>query len=135
MGKVRSTNTESARVASRDRRIYEIVAAIPRGSVATYGQVAERAGLPRGARQVGRSLAACPTRLAWHRVVNAAGRISLPPRSAAYAEQVRRLQAEGVEVRSGRVALRRFGWQADDLDALLWGPGARRRPPRPAGTR
>jgi methylated-DNA-protein-cysteine methyltransferase related protein len=120
-------------VVERMRRIFAVVAAIPRGSVASYGQVADRAGFPRGARLVGRALAACPRELPWHRVVNAAGRIALPAGSAAFREQVRRLRAEGVEVRDGRVA-RDLRHDATGLDALLWGPppavpGARRRTP------
>ncbi len=122
MGVARRTIAQIDSVAGRYRRIYATVAAIPRGSVASYGQVAAQAGLGRGARLVGRALAQCPTRLPWHRVVNAAGRISLPRGGAAHAEQVRRLTAEGVEVRAGRVALARFGWHPDGLDALLWGP-------------
>jgi methylated-DNA-protein-cysteine methyltransferase-like protein len=104
------------------RRIYAAVAAIPRGRVASYGQVAASAGLPRGARLVGRALSQCPGRLPWHRVIGASGRISFPAGSASFAEQVRRLVAEGVTVHAGRVAARHFAGRRDDLDALLWGP-------------
>ncbi|QOJ33066.1 MAG: MGMT family protein [Gammaproteobacteria bacterium] len=110
-------------MAARYRRIHAVVAAIPAGAVASYGQVALRAGLPRGARQVGRALAQCPAQLPWHRVVNAAGRIALPPASAGFREQVRRLRAEGIEVRDGRVP-RRLLDGGIQLDALLWGPAA-----------
>lgn len=110
--------------AARYQRIYAVVAAIPRGCVATYGQVAGEAGMPRRARLVGRALAACPPQLPWHRVVNAAGRVALPPGSDAHAEQLRRLSAEGVELRDGRVLLRRCRWQPASLDELLWGPDA-----------
>jgi methylated-DNA-protein-cysteine methyltransferase-like protein len=108
----------------RYERIYMVVASIPRGTVASYGAVAERAGLPRAARLVGRALAECPEGIPWHRVVNAAGRISLPAGSRARADQLRRLGAEGVAVRDGRVAPRFFQGPADRLDALLWGPDA-----------
>lgn len=111
--------------AERYERIYRVVAAIPRGAVASYGEVAARAGLPHGARLVGRALSECPGRLPWHRVLSAAGRISLPRGSPSYAKQVRRLEAEGVEVRNGKVASRYFRRDPDELDALLWGPGAR----------
>jgi methylated-DNA-protein-cysteine methyltransferase-like protein len=104
----------------RYRRIYAAVAAVPRGQVASYGEIAARAGLPRGARLVGRALADCADDLPWHRVVNANGRISLPPGSRAHAEQLRRLRAEGVELRAGRVVGSAFGRAS--LDALLWGP-------------
>lgn len=108
----------------RYERIYAAVAAIPRGCVASYGEIAERAGLPRGARLVGRALAHCAPALPWHRVLNAAGRISLPSGSAAYREQLRRLRGEGVAVVGGKVAARYFRSQASELDELLWGPAA-----------
>ncbi len=58
--------------------IYATVRQIPRGHVATYGQIAELAGLPRQARQVGYALHALPekTTVPWHRVVNPQGKIS-----------------------------------------------------------
>jgi methylated-DNA-protein-cysteine methyltransferase-like protein len=115
-----------ARAASQERyrRILAAVAAIPRGRVASYGQVAADAGLPRGARLVGRVLACSSGRLPWHRVVGASGRISLSPGSAGFAEQVRRLEAEGVTVRAGRVAKRHFVSPHEYADALLWSPAA-----------
>ncbi len=111
--------------AERRRRIYAAVAAIPAGTVVSYGQVALRAGLPGGARQVGRALADCPAGLPWHRVITAAGRIALPAGSSAFREQVARLRAEGVEIRAGRVT-RRFRDGTGVLDELLWGPQSRR---------
>jgi methylated-DNA-protein-cysteine methyltransferase-like protein len=59
-------------------RIYAVVRRIPRGSVATYGQVAERAGYPGHARQVGYALHALPpgTTVPRHRVINARGEVS-----------------------------------------------------------
>lgn len=94
---------------------------IPAGRVATYGEVAAAAGLPRRARLVGRALRCGPPDLPWHRVVAAPGRIAFPPGSDGREEQCRRLRAEGVVCSGGRIDLRRFGWHAD-LDALLWGP-------------
>lgn len=105
----------------RYRRIWQTVAGIPPGRVASYGQVARQAGLPRGARLVGRALRLAPEGLPWHRVVNAQGRIALPPDSDGYREQRARLLAEGVTLRGPRVDLRRHGW-APDLDELLWRP-------------
>jgi len=122
MGVERKHAGANAALANRYRRIYEAVAAIPRGSISSYGEVARRAGLPRGARLVGRALAECPARVPWHRVLNAAGRISLPRGSPSYAKQVQRLEAEGVGVRDGKVASRHFCSPPDALDALLWGP-------------
>ena len=93
-----------------EERIWQVVADIPPGSVASYGQVAELAGLPGGARRVGRCLSRLPseTRLPWHRVVNAAGGISLP--GAAGQRQRERLIAEGVAFDGDRVDLRHCRW-------------------------
>jgi len=102
------------REASRWQRIYQVVRRIPRGRVATYGQIARLAGLPRRARQVGYALHALPhgSRVPWQRVINARGELS--PRAAPDAERLQRalLEAEGVcfDAR-GRVDLARFGWR------------------------
>lgn len=102
--------------------IYRVVAAIPRGRVATYGQVALLAGLPRRARLVGRALATLDegSELPWHRVVDASGRISR--RDAAPYMHLQRLllEDEGVELGSaGRIDLDRFRWDPgpDELPA------------------
>ena len=86
--------------------IWHIVCAIPRGRVSTYGAVARAAGLPGRARQAGLALRVAPRamQLPWHRVVGAGGRIVFPASSPAYREQTRRLRAEGVPVKAGRVA-------------------------------
>ncbi|MBL8858884.1 MAG: MGMT family protein [Planctomycetes bacterium] len=79
------------------QRILAAVDAIPLGRVAAYGDVARDAGLPRRARLVGRVLSRLPSgsQLAWHRVVDAGGRIRVAGASAR--EQRRRLKLEGVE--------------------------------------
>lgn len=79
---------------------------IPTGKVASYGQVAELAGMPGRARWVGRVLAELPgdTNLPWHRVVNASLRLALAAGSAAATNQRRRLHAEGVEFIGARIA-------------------------------
>ncbi len=95
-------------------RFYAVVREIPRGRVATYGQVAELAGLPGYARQVGWALHALRsgTRVPWQRVVNARGSCSPRPGSGAEFEQRRRLEREGVEFGAGgRVDLQRFCWR------------------------
>ncbi len=94
-------------------RIYQVIQSIPAGSVATYGQVADLAGLPRGARRVGRALSNLPkgSRLPWYRVLNASGRSSLPPAGAK--RQYDALRDEGVAVVGGRVSLKNFRWQLD----------------------
>lgn len=96
-------------------RIEAVVRRIPRGRVATYGQVAALAGLPGRARQVGYALQALPdgTPLPWQRVVNAGGGIS--PRAHPYAvlQQAALLEREGVVLDArGRVDLRRFRWRS-----------------------
>jgi len=93
-------------------RIYDVVSRIPRGRVATYGQVADLAGMPRQARLVGYALHALPegTALPWHRVVNARGRISLRA-GGADPLQARRLAREGVRAVDGVISLDRFRWR------------------------
>ena len=97
---------------SDEKRVWQVVALIPVGQISTYGEIADMAGLGRGARLVGRIMSRLPqgTTLPWHRVINAAGRISLPVGSAGYAEQRRRLEDEGVVFIKGRASLRRYRW-------------------------
>jgi methylated-DNA-protein-cysteine methyltransferase-like protein len=96
-------------------RIYAVVRRIPRGRVATYGQVAVLAGLPRQPRLVGYAMHALPngTDVPWHRVINAQGRVS--PRSGDGAGGLRQrvlLEAEGLRFdAAGRVSLARQGWK------------------------
>ena len=96
-------------------RIYRVVRSIPRGKVATYGQVARLAGMPGHARLVGYALHALPELdVPWQRVINARGEISA--RSFAGPEHVQRqlLEAEGVRFDArGRVALERFRWKRE----------------------
>ena len=84
--------------------IWDVVAPIPRGRVTTYGDVAQAAGLPGRARQVGYALRHSPDDLPWYRVLGAGGKIVFPPGSRHYIEQTRRLTSEGVKVERGRVA-------------------------------
>jgi methylated-DNA-protein-cysteine methyltransferase related protein len=96
-----------------EERIKERIGAIPRGKVATYGQIAALAGNPRGARQVARVLHSCSDKagLPWHRVINSRGGISLG-RGRGFEEQKRLLVGEGIRVRpGGRVGLEEFQWQ------------------------
>lgn len=87
---------------------------IPRGRVATYGQLAARLGRPRAARAVGRAMRECPPDVPWHRVVNARGGISVRARMSGMVTQRIRLEAEGVKLRGGRVALPRHRWVPAD---------------------
>lgn len=118
----------ASRSRSRQRieRIWATVCDIPEGSVASYGQVAEIAGLPRGARQVGHALRQLPagSDVPWHRVIRSSGRIAFEEGSRAYNRQSKRLIMEGVVILSGRIDMQKYRWQPD-LDELLWKPGVR----------
>ena len=102
------------------RRIYGVVRRIPRGRVASYGQVARLAGLPGQARQVGYAMYALPagTTVPWHRVVNAEGKVSRRREPGAELTQRMLLEVEGVRFGpAGKIPLKRFGWRP--------GPGPR----------
>lgn len=94
-------------------RIWQVVALIPEGKVASYGQIAALAGMPRHARLVGRTLRELPagSRLPWHRVVNARLKISQRRGSSGHALQRQRLEAEGIEFVGERIP-RAFRWEA-----------------------
>lgn len=119
------------RLSDTHARIHAVVRRIPRGTVATYGQVAELAGFGGHARLAGYALHALPegSPLPWHRVLGAGGRLTLMKLSVATATTQRlRLEREGVRFDArGRV----------DLDVWRWRPraagkkkAARRRPRR-----
>lgn len=96
---------------SRYEIIWKTVRKIPRGKVATYGQIAERAGMEGHARLIGYALHALPegSKVPWHRVINAAGRISLP--GPAGRAQRLLLESEGIAFTSAnRVNLRKYRW-------------------------
>ncbi|HJP50339.1 MAG TPA: methylated-DNA--[protein]-cysteine S-methyltransferase [Pseudomonadales bacterium] len=92
-------------------QVWQIVNAIPQGSVATYGQVARLAGAPQHSRLVGRIISQLPrsTRLPWHRVINSQGKISNPNPK----RQQDRLEQEGIVVLRGRISLKQYQWQTD----------------------
>lgn len=116
---------EAKQQQGRWARVYSVVRRIPEGKVATYGQVADLAGLGRNARQVGYALHALRSDrwVPWHRVVNARGEISLRPSSGANVTQRLRLEREGVRFSArGRINLKVFRWE----------PGSRRKPPSAA---
>lgn len=92
--------------------IWEIVRQIPRGKVATYGQVASESGFPGQARLVGYALHSLPPRagVPWQRVINSLGKISFPRTSSAYKKQRRLLRDEGVVFQGDTIDLEHFGW-------------------------
>jgi methylated-DNA-protein-cysteine methyltransferase related protein len=93
-------------------RVWALVRQLPRGRVATYGEIAALLGVPRGARAVGWALRALSPEQArcvpWHRVVGSGGRIAVRD-GAGMHEQRQRLRAEGVAFRGERVDLERCG--------------------------
>ena len=110
---------------TRLRRIWETIADIPQGCVANYGQIAEIAGIPRGARQVGYALRHTPKGmdLPWHRVILSSGKSTFDPDSPAFRMQRDRLADEGVVMLKGKIDMKKYRWQPD-LDELLWKPSS-----------
>jgi methylated-DNA-protein-cysteine methyltransferase-like protein len=108
-------------------QVYVVVRQIPRGKVASYGQVAALLGYPRAARTVGWALAALRENsepdVPWQRVINSQGRVSIRNLEHAPEEQQMLLEAEGIEFNAqGKVDWKRYGWEgisALELEALL----------------
>lgn len=111
--------------AARLARIYDTIRDIPKGKVASYGQIAEIAGIPRGARQVGWALRQLPAGhdVPWYRVITSSGRIAFESGTPQFKEQRKLLMKDNVPVIGGRVDMRKYRWQPD-LDELLWKPSA-----------
>ena len=95
-----------------DRAVYRVVGQIPRGQVATYGQVAALLGAPRAARAVGQAMKRCPSGsgVPWHRVINARGGISLRANVSGMLTQRILLEHEGIRLMRQRVNLRHYRW-------------------------
>jgi methylated-DNA-protein-cysteine methyltransferase related protein len=106
----------------RAAAILKAVRGIKRGTFASYGEVARRAGLPGRARLVGTVLreSGDAANLPWHRVTGAGGRIAFPRGSANARKQVRLLASEGVRASGGRVLQKPSSASRRTLDALLW---------------
>ena len=106
---------EEAEREGRWQEFYRVVRRIPKGRVATYGQVADLAGYPRHARQVGYALHAlrgAAKKIPWQRVINARGEVS--QRSSPDGDRLQRalLESEGVVFgANGRIDLERYGWR------------------------
>ncbi len=95
--------------------------AIPAGKVASYGQIADLAGLPGRARLVGRCMAYAPKALQvhWYRVLRANGQLAFKAGSSNSLKQTGLLQEEGVAVIKNRVNMDEYGWQPG-LDEMLF---------------
>ncbi len=93
-------------------KIKKVIRKIPRGKVATYGQIAAYAGNPFGARQVVRTLHACAAKekLPWYRIVNIKGQIALKSGSG-YEEQKSLLAKEGVKLTNNKIDFSLYLWQ------------------------
>lgn len=101
-------------------KIYEVVRQIPKGRVATYGQVAALAGNRRWARVVGYALHVNPDpgHIPCHRVVNRLGEVSSAFAFGGGNRQIELLEAEGVSLADGVVDLKKYQWTRRDLAEL-----------------
>lgn len=111
-------------------RVYAVVRQIPRGKVASYGQIAALLGHPQAARTVGWALSALSGSeiedVPWQRVINSHGRISISRVDVSAELQRALLEEEGVEFDArGYVDLERFGWEGMDYVERLWQHDAR----------
>lgn len=107
-----------------NERVWQLVRKVPRGRVATYGQIALMLAPPPGIdsaayrafgpRWVGGAMAACPDNVPWQRVINSQGRISERPGAA---KQRKLLKEEGIEFIKDRVDLKKYGWQGLSMTA------------------
>ena len=106
----------TAEGSQRWRAVYEVVARIPRGKVATYGQVASLAGYPGQARQVGYALAGMPEDLdlPWHRVINARGEVSPRTWTNMHEFQQVLLEREGIAFKGARLDMKVYRWNPED---------------------
>ncbi len=93
-------------------KIWQVVHQIPRGKVASYGQIAKMAGLPGYARYVGHVMKKLPTgtKLPWFRVVNSKGSISFKKGTTQYLIQKSLLEQEGIVFIEGKFSLSKYGW-------------------------
>ncbi len=113
-------------------KVISIIQKVPRGQVATYGQIAALAGKPHAARAVSWLLHSSSKthRLPWHRIIGSKGRISLPKNSKHYFEQVRKLESENVELNeAGEIDLDEFQWSKKPPRERR-NPGVRKTPVR-----
>jgi methylated-DNA-protein-cysteine methyltransferase-like protein len=111
-----SKKTEKKPRSELYRKIYAVVKKIPRGKVASYGQVARIAGFPRHARVVGYALHALKSgnneKVPWQRVISAQGHISLKDFDGGAIIQRKLLESEGIEFGiNDKVNWERFGWK------------------------
>ena len=115
MALFKTFNRKGIRQMNKRERIWQVVSRIPRGKVATYGQVARLAGLPGYARYVGYTMKTLPSdsKMPWFRVVNSKGQLSFPMHSVRYRAQQEKLEAEGIVFSEGKFCLQTYQWEID----------------------
>ncbi len=114
-----STSTKTA--SRKLQQIWKTVAIIPQGRVASYGQIADLAGLPGRARLVGKALGLAPKSMSlpWYRVLRSSGQLAFEKGSKNAERQKGYLQEENVLVLNNRVKLAKFGWQPVLAEILM----------------
>jgi methylated-DNA-protein-cysteine methyltransferase-like protein len=102
-------------------RIWNTVQSVPVGKVASYGQIADLAGLPGRARLVGKALGFVPNTIEvpWYRIIRSDGKIAFPQGSEHAERQIALLQQEDVAVFNHRVKMKVFQWQPDLAELLF----------------
>ncbi len=103
------------------RRLYQLINAIPAGTVCSYGQLADLIGKPGRARWVGKMLnqSSDDISINWHRVLRSSGELAFAKFSDMAIQQKILLQQEGVVVKSWRVDMKSFQWQPSLADMLF----------------
>ncbi len=98
---------------NKAQQIWQTVCKVPKGKVASYGQIADLAGLPGRARLVGKVLAYAPNKmnLPWFRIIKSNGQLAFIDGSKEAETQRTLLQKEGVNVMKARVKLNEFAWK------------------------
>lgn len=94
-------------------RLYEAIASIPEGKVASYGQLAALVDRQGAARWVGYCLRHLPkdSTLPWHRVITASGKLAFAPNTEAYWRQRNKLEEEGISINQHKVKMAVYQWR------------------------
>lgn len=106
-------------------KIWKVVQLIPKGKVASYGQVADLAGLPGRARLAGKCLGYVPKNgfngkpVPWYRVIRSSGQIAFGIGSDSFERQRELLMDEGVLIKGRTVSIIQYGWQPELMELLF----------------
>jgi methylated-DNA-protein-cysteine methyltransferase-like protein len=103
---------EAHNVSDNYKLIWDIVREIPKGKIATYGEIARVSGLLNQARLIGYALHNLPPRskIPWHRVINSQGKISFPKNTGTHRQQKKLLEKEGIVFTKDKVDFGKYGW-------------------------